>query len=508
MKKFLKQILKIILSRTFILFVILLLQVGFLLYSIYEIGILGINIYIVFMILSIIAAFFIINRNFNPAYKISWLIAVLALPFFGIFFYVLFGRLKVNKRSKKYLKAGLIEAENFYKESYKEVNLEDKDFIKVSSYVTNTTSMPVFSNTSSVYLNSGEVAFKEIIKELKNAKKFIFLEFFIIKYGKMWSTIYDVLKEKVKEGVDVRVIYDDFGCLNKLKDNFKRELIKDGIRVTSFNPIIPVLSATINYRDHRKIIVIDGNVGFTGGINLSDEYINEVELFGHWKDSMIKISGEGVYSLTYYFLRMWKKCAKEEFDIKKFAPTSTSVTDGFVQVFGDGPFTQDLSTEMTYMQIINEANHYVYITTPYLILDNEVLTALKTAALSGVDVRIITPHIPDKKMVFMVTRSYYAELIKAGVKIYEYTPGFIHCKTIVSDDTMGIVGSANFDFRSLYLHYEISCLLYDSSTILDIKNDFLKTTEISHEVTLKETETKNIFKRMLVAILRAFSPMM
>lgn len=508
MKKFFKQVLKVIFSRTFVLVMLLLFQVGFLLLSIYEIGLLGINIYIIFMILSIIAALFINNRNFNPAYKISWLLVVLAIPFFGIFFYFLFGRLKVNKRSKKYLKVGLIETENFYKEANKNIDLKDKDFIKVSNYVTNTTSMPVFSNTSSVYLNSGEVAFSEIVNELKNAKKFIFLEFFIIQYGKMWSTIYDILIEKVKEGVDVRVIYDDFGCLNKLKNNFKKELTNTGIKVTSFNPIIPILSSTINYRDHRKIIVVDGNVGFTGGINISDEYINEIEVFGHWKDSMIKIKGSGVYSLTYYFLRMWKKCANEDFEFKDFAPTYEDVTDGYVQVFGDGPFTQDQSTEMTYMQIINEANHYVYITTPYLILDNEVLTALKTSALSGVDVRIITPHIPDKKMVFMVTRSYYAELIKAGVKIYEYSPGFIHGKTIVSDDTLGIVGSANFDFRSLYLHYEISCLLYDTSTISDIKNDFLKTIEISHEVSLKETETKNIFKKMIVAILRAFSPMM
>lgn len=508
MLKIFKQIVKVILSRTFVLIMLFLLQIAFLLYSIYEIGILGINIYIIFLILSIIAAVFIINRNFNPAYKISWLLAIFALPFFGIFFYVLFGRLKVNKRSKRYLREGMKETENFYKLAHNDIDLEDKDFIKVSNYVTNTTSMPVFSNTASKYLSPGEVAFPEIIKELKNARKFIFLEFFIIRYGKMWDSIYNVLKDKVKEGVEVRVIYDDFGCLNKLKNNFKKELIRNGIKVTSFNPIIPILSSTINYRDHRKIIVIDGNVGFTGGMNISDEYINEIELFGYWKDSVIKITGEGVYSLTYLFLRMWKKCAKEDLKFTNYAPTISDVTDGFVQVFGDGPFTQDLSTEMTYMQIINEANHYVYITTPYLILDNEVLTALKTAALSGVDVRIITPHIPDKKMVFMVTRSYYLELIKAGVKIYEFTPGFIHGKTIVSDDSLGIVGSANFDFRSLYLHYEISCLLYDSSTILDIKNDFLKTTEISHQIEISEVKKNNIFKKILVAILRAFSPMM
>lgn len=508
MLKFFKQIIKVILSRTFVLLCLFLLQIAFLLYSIYEIGILGINIYIIFLILSIIAAVFIINRNFNPAYKISWLIAIFALPFFGIFFYVLFGRLKVNKRSKKYLRDSMKETENFYKITHSDIDLKDKDFIKVSNYVTNTTSMPVFSQTTSQYLSPGEVAFPEIMKELKNAKKFIFMEFFILKYGKMWDEIHKVLKEKVLEGIEVRIIYDDFGCLNKLKNNFKKELRKEGIKVTSFNPIIPILSSTINYRDHRKIIVIDGDIGFTGGMNISDEYINEIEVFGYWKDSVIKIMGQGVYSLTYYFLRMWKRCSKENLSFLDYAPKKCEVTDGYVQVFGDGPFTQDLSTEMTYMQIINEANHYVYITTPYLILDNEVLTALKTAALSGVDVRIITPHIPDKKMVFMVTRSYYAELIKAGVKIYEYTPGFIHGKTIVSDDTLGIVGSANFDFRSLYLHYEISCLLYDASTIIDIKNDFLKTAESSHEVLLSETKTKNIFKKILVAILRAFSPMM
>jgi len=324
----------------------------------------------------------------------------------------------------------------------------------------------------------------------------------------MWQSIYEILKEKVKEGVDVRLIYDDFGCLNKLKSSFPYELRKNGIKVATFNTLLPVLSMKINYRDHRKIIVIDGNVAFTGGMNLSDEYININSPFGYWKDSMILLKGEGVQNLTFMFLSMWKRCKREDFDFRDYSVKSDNLTDGFVQVFGDGPFTQEQSTEMTYMQIINEANHYVYITTPYLILDNEVLTALKTASLSGIDVRIVVPHIPDKKIVYMITQSYYQELLDAGVKIYEYTPGFIHSKSIISDDTLGIVGSANFDYRSLYLHYEVSCMLYDTSSLQDIKNDFLKTIEESEEIKRENLKKPNIFKKIFVSIIRVFSPMM
>jgi len=507
MLKLLKRILRIILSRTFILAIIFLSQIVLLGFLIYKIGSGGIYVYFLFLILSIIESFFIINRKFNPAYKISWLVAIFALPFFGFFFYALFGRLKLTKREKNKFEKEYLKLKE-YSESKEKINLEDKDFIKVSKYISNTTLMPVFDKTESEYLSPGEVAFPKILEEIKKAKKYIFLEFFIVKDGVMWQSIYEILKEKVKEGVDVRLIYDDFGCLNKLKSSFPYELRKNGIKVATFNTLLPVLSMKINYRDHRKIIVIDGNVAFTGGMNLSDEYININSPFGYWKDSMILLKGEGVQNLTFMFLSMWKRCKREDFDFRDYNVKSDNLTDGFVQVFGDGPFTQEQSTEMTYMQIINEANHYVYITTPYLILDNEVLTALKTASLSGIDVRIVVPHIPDKKIVYMITQSYYQELLDAGVKIYEYTPGFIHSKSIISDDTLGIVGSANFDYRSLYLHYEVSCMLYDTSSLQDIKNDFLKTIEESEEIKRENLKKPNIFKKIFVSIIRVFSPMM
>lgn len=507
MLKLIKRILRIILSRTFILAIILISQIVLLGFLIYKIGSGGIYVYFLFLILSIIESFFIMNRKFNPAYKISWLIAIFALPFFGVFFYWLFGRIKLTKREidkfeKEYLKL------QEYNNSKEKIDLEDKDFIKVSKYISNTTLMPVFDKTESLYLSLGELAYPKILEEIKKAKKYIFLEFFIVKDGVMWSSIYEILKEKVKEGVDVRLIYDDFGCLSKLKSSFPYELKKNGIKVAAFNTLLPVLSMKINYRDHRKIIVIDGNVAFTGGMNLSDEYININSPFGYWKDSMIMLKGKGVDNLTFMFLSMWKRCKKEDFDFNEYKSNCEYLTDGFVQVFGDGPFTQEQSTEMTYMQIINEANHYVYITTPYLILDNEVLTALKTAALSGIDVRITVPHIPDKKIVYMITKSYYQELLDSGVRIYEYTPGFIHSKTIISDDSLGIVGSANFDYRSLYLHYEVSCMLYDTSSLQDIKQDYLKIIEESEEIKKENIKKSNIFKKIFVSILRVFSPMM
>lgn len=508
MIKFFKRILSVILSRPFILTIIFLAQIIFLSFLIISIGSQGYFIYFIFLCLSIIEALTIINRNFNPAYKISWLIAVFALPFFGVFFYMMFGRLKLTKKQINEKEQLFIDSSKYCTSVSKCINLEDKDFVKVSKYIENTTNMPVFDNTVSTYLSPGEVAFPKMLEEIKKAKKTIFMEFFIIKEGIMWENIYEVLVEKVKEGVDVKIIYDDFGCINKLKSNFKRKLEKNGIKVALFNPLKPILSMKINYRDHRKMLIIDGNVAFTGGMNISDEYINVNSPFGYWKDSMIMIKGEGVFNLTYMFLEMWFICTKERYDYNNYSPHISEVTDGFVQVFGDGPFTQNLSTEMTYMQIINEANNYVYITTPYLILDNEVVTSLRTAAYSGIDVRIIVPHIPDKKTVNLVTKSYYQELISAGVRIYEFTDGFIHQKTIVSDDILGIVGSANFDFRSLYLHYEVSCMLYDSSTIIDIKKDFLETIEKSEEITIEKCKKTNIFKRIIVAILRAFSPMM
>ena len=333
------------------------------------------------------------------------------------------------------------------------------------------------------------------------------MEYFIIREGHMWESIKEVLIQKVQEGVDVRLIYDDFGSINKVSYKFKKELESAGIKVVNFNPYRPRLTMIINYRDHRKITIIDGNVGFVGGANLADEYINRVRKFGYWKDATVVIKGEAVWNLTLLFIQMWKFSTNDDFDYAKYRPTVSYNTTGYVLPFGDGPLDGHQSIEMSYINIINNAKKYVYITTPYLVLDNEMTTALRTAAQSGVDVRIMMPHIPDKKLVFMISRSYYQDLIEAGVKIYEFLPGFLHSKYIVSDDEISIVGTANLDYRSFYLHYEVVTLLYKTESVIDVKRDFDKALEVCHLVKLEETKKVSILKKALVSFLRVFSPM-
>jgi len=347
---------------------------------------------------------------------------------------------------------------------------------------------------------------------LKKAEKFIFLEYFIIEEGVMWNSILDILKQKAEEGVDVRVIYDDAGCIFKLPYGYNKKLESMGIKCRVFNPLVPLLSSRINNRDHRKIAIIDGHTGFTGGINLADEYINEYEKFGHWKDSAIMIKGEAVWSMTVMFLSMWNYLDGSNEDFNKFKPDieplEESCKDGYVQPFADNPLDDETVGEIVYLNLINKARRYVYITTPYLIIDNEIITALTSAAKGGVDVRIITPYCGDKWYVHEVTRSYYRTLIESGVKIYEYTPGFIHSKTFVVDDEYGVVGTINMDYRSLFLHFECGVWMYKCRTIRDIKKDFNDTLKMCREITIEELNEIKWYKTLERMILRIFAPLM
>lgn len=507
MVKFLKRIFKFLMSRGFLISFMLLLQFLLVFVVAWQISQFGIYIYIAFNMLSYIFAFSIINRSFNPAYKLSWLLVVLLIPFAGAFLYLLFGRLRLSKRRMKRMNDLYNQLASELRTQNHEIKIDDPEFKKISDYVTNVSGMQVCDNTITKLLTPGEEKFKALVEELKKAEKFIFLEYFIIGEGFMWDSIVEILIEKVKLGVEVRIIYDDFGCINRIGHNFKKKLKNSGIKFVNFNPFRPRLSMVINYRDHRKIAVIDGNVGFTGGINLADEYINKINPFGYWKDASIMLKGDAVWNLTFLFLQMWQVTTNETFIYDNYRPTVSYMTAGYVQPFGDGPLDSHQIIEMVYLQMINNAKKYIYITTPYLILDNEIVTALKMCAFSGVDVRIIVPHIPDKRLVFAVTQSYYRNLIASGVKIYEYLPGFIHSKTVVSDDVIAMIGTANLDYRSLYLHYEVSCLLYNTSTIIDIKEDIKKSIDVSHQVTYEECKKIKWYKKILVAFLRAFAPM-
>lgn len=507
MLKFLKNIYRIFMNRAFLLAVLVLAQFGFLIYLAVKLYQIGLYIYVVFNILSVIASLFILNRSFNPAYKLSWIILILAVPIAGYIFYLLFGSLRLSSSIKRKLKEQdekIKEASINFPSNVEVSEIEKKKLFK---YINYNTSLNAWENTSSKFLQTGEAFHFELIHELQKASKYIFMEYFIIREGQMWDSIEKVLIAKVEEGLDVRLIYDDFGTINKVSYKFKRNLEKAGIKVVNFNPFRPRVTRLSNYRDHRKITVIDGNVGFVGGSNLADEYINVVKRFGYWKDVTVVIKGSAVFNLTSMFLSMWEYSTKDAFNYLDYKPTKLPESDGLVLPFGDGPLDNEQTIEMSYINIINNAKKYVYITTPYLVLDNEMTVALRTAAQSGVDVRIMMPHIPDKKTVFMISRSYYTDLIKAGVKIYEFTPGFLHSKYIISDDEVSIVGTANLDYRSFYLHYEVVLLLYKTSSLREIKEDFDKSLGVSHLVELKEMKKQSLLKRALVSFLRVFSPM-
>ena len=464
------------------------------------------------VLLSLLLTLRIINNKSNPAFKIAWLIPILLFPVLGGLVYLVFG----SDRTGKYIRNKMGRIEKEMQDGISKANERSgiekmpPDVVNQSHYISNSAHCPPYKNTTVEYLPMGEVKFERMVQELKKAKRYIFIEYFIIQEGTMWNTILDVLEEKAKEGVDVRVIYDDMGCILTLPTGYEKTLREKGIQCQIFNPFIPILSSHFNTRDHRKICVIDGNVGFTGGINLADEYINGYEKHGHWKDTAILLKGEAVFSLTTMFLSMWDYLIKKEGeDYAAYYPDSWDENaQGIVQPFADNPLDDEAVGETVYLNLINKAKRYVYITTPYLILSNEMVTAMNTAAKSGVDVRIITPHVPDKWYVHAVSRSYYEMLVEAGVKIYEYTPGFVHAKTFVVDDEYAVVGTINLDYRSLYLHFECAAWMYKASCVTDVRDDFLKTQQMSQEITLEECRNISIPRRLGRSVLRVLAPLM
>ena len=477
-------------------------------FSYYSLGIL-----IVLEVISIITALIILHRDFNPAYKISFILLVLLLPLVGVVYYYTFGRDRYSKKRLTEIEKSSKVNESLLNDNFPFNKNNDNEscdeFRKVSNIISNYTDMSYFSDTETKLLTPGEKLFDQLKVELKKAKKFIFMEYFIIEPGLMWNEIFEILKEKAASGVDVRVLYDDFGCLNKVPYNFKKTLMSNNIKVKIFNPIKPRFKGIMNYRDHRKICICDGYVGFLGGVNIADEYINEIDKFGYWKDTSVMLKGNGVWNLTVLFYTMWDENRTVE-EVLKYTPQikHKPKDPGYVQVFGDSTFDKGLTTEYVYMSLINNAKKYVYITSPYLIIDNEMITALKIAAKSGVDVRLILPHVPDKKVIFWITQSHYKELILAGVKIYEYLPGFLHAKTIVSDDEHSMVGTANLDFRSLYLHFEVSAYMYKTKATKELVNDFNESLKVSKEITLENCPKIGIFKGLILFLIKAFTPMM
>ncbi|MCC8067259.1 MAG: cardiolipin synthase [Clostridiales bacterium] len=466
-------------------------------------------------ILSILAVLWLVSKDMNPAYKLAWTILILAVPIAGAVIYFVLGKPRLGSR----LKDKLDEAEEKTKGYLKDESAV-RDVLRAenvsaecqSDYIWKNAGYPVYTDTETKYFPSGEEFFPAFMEELEKAEHFIFMEYFIIDDGEMWQSVLDVLEKKAKIGLDVRMIYDDWGCASKMPQTFEWELKARGIRCEVFNPLIPVVSVVLNNRDHRKIAVIDGYTAFTGGINLADEYINRIERFGYWKDTAVMLRGEGVWSFTMMFLKMWSVLANENVAYDRYRPHNWHEEPftgrGFVQPYCDTPMDQETVGENVYLNIINRAKDYVYIFTPYLIIDNEMQTALSLAAKSGIDVRIVTPGIPDKKAVFLLTQSYYEPLLRAGVRIYEYTPGFIHAKSFVCDDKIATVGTVNLDYRSLYLHFECGVWMYDTDAVMDVKKDSLAVFEESREITIEDCEKKSFVRRFGQSILRLFAPLM
>lgn len=510
-----KRLFSLLVSRLFIIILLILFQLLLLLGTLFFLGREKYWVSVSLNLISLVVVLWLQTKEDNPSYKVSWIILIMAVPLVGGFFYLMFGNKHIGKRMRKQIEEYshiLLYKRNsldLFQAAYiGELGKTNPMQARQAQYIYNMSQFPVLGNTQAVYYSIGESYNESLIRELAKAEKFIFLEYFIIQEGEMWDPILEILKNKIRQGVEVRLLYDDVGCIQTLPSHYDAYLRSIGLQVGVFNPFRPRLTASTNYRDHRKICVIDGNVGFTGGINLADEYINAVERYGHWKDTGVMLKGEAVRNLTEMFLQLWQFTCKEELHLEPFLPTVSFPADGFVQPFGDSPLDTLNVAENAYMQMINHAKRYVYITTPYLILDNEMATALELAAQSGIDTRIITPHIPDKWYVHLVTQSFYPRLLEAGVRIYEYTPGFIHAKMFVSDDETAIVGTTNMDFRSFYLHFELGVVFYNSSIALDVKEDFLKTQHICSEITLEHERQVKAPSRILRALLRSFSPLM
>lgn len=509
-----KNITKFLSHRLVIVGFLLVLQMAFLLLTILAFGVSLINFYFASIILSSAVVIYILSDRSNPGYKIAWIIPIMIFPIFGGLLYVIFGGNKLSNRERRKMADIKIRTKENYNQNVVTLKLlkqENLDAYAQSYYINNSSLSPVYQNTKTTYFKLGEDMYEDLLKRLKEAKKFIFMEFFIVEDGKMLQTILKILENKVKEGVDVRFIYDDMGCIMTLPNKYYETLRKKGIKCSAFNPFIPILTTRLNNRNHRKIVVIDGMYAYTGGINLADEYINAKEKYGHWKDNGVLLEGEAVKSFTVMFLALWGYIHNEVEDYKKyFLPLQDNilVSDGFIQPYSDSPLDEEATGETIYLNMIGRAKKYLYITTPYLIVDNEMVTSLCNAAKSGVDVRIITPGIADKKLVNEVTKAYYSALIESGVKIYEYTPGFIHAKTFICDDIYATVGTVNLDYRSLYLHFECGVWMYKASCIKDILKDYKETLKLSHEITLEECKNVNVFRRIFRAILRLFAPLM
>ena len=514
-KKLLRQskrgLLHIIFSRTVIITALLLVNFSLLFALLFE---LFEGITLVFGGLAVATAIMLIvilNSDDDPAFKLSWCIMVAVLPLFGIILYTFFHFDLGSRVHQKMLHKSMQASLPFIPDppsSVIDLLQEDPGTSALTRYLQQHANAPAYSSTEVCYFPLGEDKFAQMLRQMAQAKEFIFLEYFIVYPGHMWDSILEVLSRKAKEGVEVRVLYDGMNAFTNLPYDYPKKLEQLGIHCKMFSPVRPFVSTHYNNRDHRKIAIIDGHTAFTGGINLQDRYINQEEVFGHWKDTAVMVRGEAAKGFTLMFLQMWNATEREQSYEPYLRTVSAISAPGLVIPYGENPTTKERVAKNVYLHILNQAKSYVYIMTPYLILDSELSNALQFAAKRGVDVRIVLPHIPDKRTAFALAKSHYWELTNAGVKIYEYTPGFVHAKVFLSDDICGTVGSINLDYRSLYLHYECAAYLYKIPALVDIKDDFEDIFSKSQLVTPDDVTKQSLPCRLLGAILKVVAPLM
>ncbi len=472
-------------------------------------------------LLSLAAVIFIINRPGNPQIKMAWIVPILVFPLFGGIIFLISG----GKGPKHKLRRAMDRSGEML-ESYRQGNMsldlsnpasvpvrrEDKYLLGQCHYL-DKHGFPAYRDTQAQYYSDCKEGWQDILRDLEAAEHFIFLEYFIIRPGKMWDPVLEILKRKAAEGVEVRLMYDDVGSISYVPRDYYKKLESYGIRCVAFNRYRPIYAVIMNHRDHRKILIVDGHIGYTGGANFADEYIGEDLRFGEWKDNFLRLEGEGVRSMTLLFLEMWN--ANRPTDNKESmaaympdeARTKSIRCDGLIQPYGDSPVDSEILAQNVYLNIINQATDYIYIYSPYVVIDYEMTRALSLAARRGVDVRLVVPAVPDKKIVYALTKSYFPELMENGVKVYRFTPGFVHSKVFVSDDRQAVVGSINLDYRSLVLHFENACMFVDHPVIPSVKADFEETFPRCELVSVKKRRFDMLYD-LYLGLLRLFAPLL
>ncbi|MFV0399738.1 MAG: cardiolipin synthase [Oscillospiraceae bacterium] len=508
-----KKISRLLFSRVFIVGAMIALQVVLIVALVYVFSQYYFWVYLFFHIISILVVVGLVSRDENPESKITWICFILFFPLIGGLFYLMLANRRVPAKLERRMQEAPQNVEGLIPDDG--LAPDDPYSAMQSRYIRALSGYPVTDRTALEYYPLGDEMFVRMVEELEKAEKYIFLEFFIIRPGIMLDTVLELLRRKVAQGVEVRLMYDDLGSIFTLPPGYDKIFREAGIKLCIFNSFRPHVNAMLNHRDHRKMLVIDGKVAFCGGINLADEYINKLERFGHWKDTGVLLRGRAVWSFVVMYLLQWHFATGERATLTDYrceeadnGPDGEPVSDGLVQVFGDTPLDGENVTETVYMDAINNATDYIYINTPYLVISNAMQNALRNAALRGVDVRINTPFHYDKWYVHVLTRSHYAVLIEAGVKIYEYTPGFLHGKMFVADDRLCMVGTCNMDFRSFYLHFECSVLMYGSSTVGTVKQDILECQAVSHQVTLEEAKEAPLHIRLARLVLKLVAPLL